>query len=172
MITATVGSSSLQAANAVASRTRAIARVSARRSVELCIGLLLAALPKALVNRSSSEVLRMPNVRRSMMTAQRPWIKLMAVLWGLTACGTLLAQAPATARRAHVEIRTELGTMVVALYNETPVHRDSFLALVKAAAYDSLLFHTVVPGFTVQGGEPLNQRMGATLPAEIVPGLI
>ena len=63
--------------------------------------------------------------------------------------------------------------MVVALFNETPLHRDAFLALAKAGAHDSLLFYRVVPGFTIQGGDPLNKRMDPpTLPAEIVPGLI
>lgn len=106
------------------------------------------------------------------MTAQRPRVKLMAVLWGLTAWSSLPAQAQVTARRTHVELRTELGAMVVALYNETPAHRDNFLALARAAARDSLLFYRVVPGFTIQGGSPLNRRSELTLPAEIVPGLI
>lgn len=82
-----------------------------------------------------------------------------------------------------VEIRTELGNMIVALYNETPQHRDHFLALVEAGTYDSLLFHRVVPGFVVEGGDPASKyaKAGAPLgqepgkdglPQEIHPGLI
>src|SRR5262249_14400433 len=122
---------------------------------------------------SSSEVLRMPNVMRSTKTAQRLRAKLIAVLWGLTFGGALLAKTPGTARRVHVGIRTKRGTMVVAFYNETPLHRDDFLALARAGTQDSLLFYRVVPNFTILGGDPLNKRAdAATLPAEIVPGLI
>lgn len=82
-----------------------------------------------------------------------------------------------------VEIRTESGTMMVLLYDETPAHRDNFIKLVKEGHYDSLLFHRVVPGFMIQGGDPGSRTAkpgqmlgnggpGYTLPAEIVPGLI
>ncbi|HMC97413.1 MAG TPA: peptidylprolyl isomerase [Flavobacteriales bacterium] len=120
---------------------------------------------------------------RRLLTAQSTRTKLLAVLWGLFPLGTLTAQEMGGVRRAHVEIRTELGTIVVALYNETPQHRDNFLKLVREGAYDSLLFHRVIPGFMVQGGDPTSKRAGAgamlgnggpgyTLPAEIVPGLV
>ena len=121
-------------------------------------------------------------MRRS-MTTQRTLAKLTTVLWGLIPLGGLLAQDGSSARRQHVEIRTELGTVVLALYNETPLHRDNFIKLVKAGNYDSLLFHRVIPGFMVQGGDPLSKRAGAgamlgnggldyTVPAEILHGLI
>lgn len=62
--------------------------------------------------------------------------------------------------RTRVEINTTLGRMVVALYNETPKHRDNFLQLVRTHYYDSTLFHRAVPGFMVQGGDP-NSRLAA-----------
>jgi peptidyl-prolyl cis-trans isomerase B (cyclophilin B) len=51
-----------------------------------------------------------------------------------------------------VEVNTTLGRMVVALFNETPVHRDNFMRLVRERAYDSTVFYRVIPGFLVQGG--------------------
>lgn len=84
--------------------------------------------------------------------------------------------------RPLVEIRTDLGRMVVELYNETPAHRDRFLELVRNGAYEGLLFHRAVPGFVVQGGdpgshEPTNVVIGlqpptAPLAPELVPGLV
>ena len=82
-----------------------------------------------------------------------------------------------------MEVRTDMGRMVVALYNETPEHRDNFLKLVQEGFYDSLLFHRVIPGFMVQGGDPESRSAapgqmlgnggpGYTVPAEIVPGLV
>lgn len=56
--------------------------------------------------------------------------------------------------RYHVLIMTTEGNMVVKLYNETPLHRDNFVAKVKAGFYDSLLFHRVINNFMIQGGDP------------------
>ncbi|MEI6677560.1 MAG: peptidylprolyl isomerase [Mariniphaga sp.] len=51
-------------------------------------------------------------------------------------------------------IKTEFGDMKVALYNETPKHRDNFLKLAKEGFYDGLLFHRVINEFMIQGGDP------------------
>ena len=53
-----------------------------------------------------------------------------------------------------VLILTTEGEIRVKLYNETPLHRDNFLKLVGQHYYDSLLFHRVIQGFVVQGGDP------------------
>ena len=81
----------------------------------------------------------------------------------------------------YYEINTPLGRMVIRLYDETPGHRDNFKKLVAEQFYDSTLFHRVIGGFMVQGGDP-NSRdgnpanngqggPGYTQPAEIQPGL-
>ena len=53
-----------------------------------------------------------------------------------------------------VRIITDKGTMVLRLYDSTPLHRDNFIKLVKQGFYDSLLFHRVSAGFMIQGGDP------------------
>ena len=53
-----------------------------------------------------------------------------------------------------VVMETTAGTIVLKLYNETPLHRDNFRALVEEGAYDSLLFHRVIENFMIQGGDP------------------
>lgn len=53
-----------------------------------------------------------------------------------------------------VEITTEYGTMLVKLYDDTPLHRDNFLKLVEEGYYEDLLFHRVINGFMIQGGDP------------------
>lgn len=85
--------------------------------------------------------------------------------------------APATAEAVAV-IETDLGNIKVKLYNTTPEHKKNFLKLAKEGYYDGTLFHRVMPGFMVQGGDPdsktaqPNQPLGLggpgyTLPAEI-----
>ena len=79
-------------------------------------------------------------------------------------------------------IHTEFGDMKGILYNETPKHRDNFVKLVKSGFYDGLLFHRVIMGFMIQGGDPTSknakpgQRLGNgdpgyTIPAEFNPAL-
>ena len=53
-----------------------------------------------------------------------------------------------------IEITTPLGRMVAQLSDETPAHRDNFVKLAEEGYYDGLLFHRVIDGFMVQGGDP------------------
>ena len=53
-----------------------------------------------------------------------------------------------------LDIRTNMGTITVRLYGNTPKHRANFLKLAKSNFYDSLLFHRVISGFMVQAGDP------------------
>ena len=75
-------------------------------------------------------------------------------------------------------IHTEVGDIKVELYDSTPKHRDNFIKLAKEGFYDSLLFHRVIPGFMIQGGDPNSKNAapsqmlgdggpGYTLDAEI-----
>lgn len=78
----------------------------------------------------------------------------------------------------YVTINTEFGDMTVMLYNSTPKHRDNFLSLVEQGYYDSLLFHRVIPGFMIQGGDPDSrnakprQQLGMGGPGYRVPAEI
>ena len=83
---------------------------------------------------------------------------------------------------ANVKIQTTLGDITVRLYDETPLHRDNFLKLVKEQFYDGTLFHRVIKGFMIQGGDPESREAkpgaqygtggpGYTIEAEIKPGL-
>lgn len=70
------------------------------------------------------------------------------------------APAPALEDGPIVEIKTSLGDITVLLYNDTPLHRDNFLKLVKEGFYDGVLFHRVIQDFMVQAGDP-NSRNAA-----------
>ena len=52
------------------------------------------------------------------------------------------------------DIVTSMGTIRVKLYKDTPKHRDNFIRLSLSHFYDETLFHRVVPGFVIQGGDP------------------
>ncbi len=78
----------------------------------------------------------------------------------------------------HVLLKTKFGDMEIVLFPElAPKHVESFLKLSKSGFYNGTIFHRIIPGFMIQGGDPLTKdpanrsRFGTggpgyTLPAE------
>lgn len=79
---------------------------------------------------------------------------IITLLLCLTTWSQATAQTADGQERAEVLIETTEGNIRIALYNETPRHRDNFLKLVSDHFYDSLLFHRVIPNFMIQAGAP------------------
>ena len=80
----------------------------------------------------------------------------------------------------YFDIATSMGTIRVKLYKDTPKHRDNFTRLAISHYYDGVLFHRVIDGFMIQGGDPYTRDTsridewgeggpGYTIDAEIVP---
>lgn len=98
----------------------------------------------------------------------------------------MLSNTPATANKqtkgnkmTKVKLETSMGNLVVELYNETPLHRDNFIKLVKEGYYDGVLFHRVIKDFMIQTGDGNSKTAGPndmlgdgdpgyTIPAEFV----
>ena len=72
----------------------------------------------------------------------------------------------------YVEMKTTMGTMVLKLYDETPLHSSNFLKLTKEGFYDGILFHRVINAFMIQGGDPLSKdaKPDAALGSGSLPG--
>ena len=68
--------------------------------------------------------------------------------------------ANCTPEKKKVKVETQYGDMVFELYDSTPLHRDNFAKLANEGFYNDLLFHRIVNGFMVQGGDP-NSRDAA-----------
>lgn len=90
----------------------------------------------------------------------------------LVAAVTVLAASSwkcARQREPIVLLETNMGSIKVKLYNETPLHRDNFIKQVKAHSYDSSTFHRVIKDFMIQGGKPKDRNEDdepALIPAE------
>lgn len=54
----------------------------------------------------------------------------------------------------YVKISTDVGDIVIKLYNETPKHTENFIKLTEENFFDGLIFHRVIKDFVVQGGDP------------------
>ena len=78
------------------------------------------------------------------------------------------------------DIVTNMGTIRVKLYKDTPKHRDNFTRLALTHFYDGVLFHRVIDGFMIQGGDPYTRDTarvaewgeggpGYNIDAEILP---
>ncbi|MBK9270487.1 MAG: peptidylprolyl isomerase [Saprospiraceae bacterium] len=66
--------------------------------------------------------------------------------------------------RCLVRLETSFGNMLIHLYDETPQHRDNFTKLVSEAYYQDLIFHRVISGFMIQGGDPDSRHASANTP--------
>lgn len=97
-------------------------------------------------------------------------------------CAPKKISSSSVQKEQMVRIITDSGDIVIKLYNETPLHRDNFIKLVKEHYFDSLLFHRVINQFMIQGGDPDSkhalpgQELGNggpsyTIPAEFNPKL-
>ena len=94
--------------------------------------------------------------------------------------GIVQIRAP---EKCLVELETGYGSLLIELFDATPRHRDNFIKLADEGFYDSLLFHRVIEGFMIQGGDPLSKKAthgaglgtggpGYTIPAEFVDSLV
>ncbi|MCE7863455.1 MAG: peptidylprolyl isomerase [Bacteroidetes bacterium CHB5] len=92
----------------------------------------------------------------------------------------LLSQCSNNKNDTVVTIKTNYGDMVAILFDETPKHKENFIKLAKEGYYNDLLFHRVIQGFMIQGGDPESKNAvagqslgmggpGYTIPSEINP---
>ncbi|MBI2968396.1 MAG: peptidylprolyl isomerase [Bacteroidetes bacterium] len=104
-----------------------------------------------------------------------------AILFAFFATANIFGQVKPQ-KETVVVISTKFGDIKIKLYNETPKHRDNFIKLVKEGFYNTTLFHRVINGFMIQGGDPDskgadpgevlgNGGPGYTIPAEFNPKL-
>ena len=80
-----------------------------------------------------------------------------------------------------IEIETSFGNMYMWLYKQTPLHRANFVKLASEGYFNNTTFHSIIPNFMNQGGDPNTKDSdttndgsggpGYTIPAEFVDSL-
>lgn len=88
-------------------------------------------------------------------------LKSLAAALLLLTSAIILNASTADTLRHEVLLETSKGNIRIALYNETPLHRDNFIRLVESGFYDGLLFHRVISRFMVQAGDSASRHAKA-----------
>lgn len=73
----------------------------------------------------------------------------------------------------HVLLTTTQGDIIIELDPDMPITADNFETLVKKGFYDGVIFHRVISGFMIQGGDPTGTGAGGpgyTIKDEFSPG--
>lgn len=71
----------------------------------------------------------------------------------------------------RVQLETNMGTIIIALDPDMPVTAGNFRSLVEKGYYDGVIFHRVMDGFMIQGGDPTGTGRGGpgyTIPDEFL----
>ncbi|MBC8250131.1 MAG: peptidylprolyl isomerase [Candidatus Nitrosopelagicus sp.] len=76
----------------------------------------------------------------------------------------LTPQAFAESNDSVAVLETHYGNIVIEFFPDyAPNHVENFLKLTKDGTYDGTIFHRIIPGFMVQGGDPLTAEIGISL---------
>ena len=63
-------------------------------------------------------------------------------------------------KMTKVKLETNYGEIVINLYNDMPITAGNFQSLVEKGTYDGVIFHRVIDGFMIQGGDPTGTGYG------------
>ncbi len=93
------------------------------------------------------------NVRRGLVI-----FGLMAMMNLLVIAATWAEQATTPQTAPKVMLKTKFGEMEIVLFPDlAPKHVESFLKLAESGFYNGTIFHRIIPGFMIQGGDPLTK---------------
>ena len=83
------------------------------------------------------------------------WICLLAMAACLPGTTMLHAAEGAAGKAPKAVIKTQLGDMEIVFFpDKAPNHVQNFIKLAKSGYYNGTIFHRVIPGFMIQGGDP------------------
>ncbi|MEK6845062.1 MAG: peptidylprolyl isomerase [Nanoarchaeota archaeon] len=60
----------------------------------------------------------------------------------------------------RIKFETNYGNIVINLYSDMPITTGNFEKLVSKGFYDGVIFHRIIDGFMLQGGDPQGTGMG------------
>ena len=67
---------------------------------------------------------------------------------------------PSTTKPTKVLLHTNMGDITIELRTDMPITTGNFIKLVRQGTYNGVIFHRVIPGFMIQGGDPTGTGYG------------
>ena len=80
--------------------------------------------------------------------------KILIIALGFCLFGQMTFAQKKSKKDYVITLKTNFGDMHLILFDDTPLHKANFLKLVNDKFYDGLLFHRIIDGFMIQGGDP------------------
>ncbi|MCK9566212.1 MAG: peptidylprolyl isomerase, partial [Methanothrix sp.] len=71
-----------------------------------------------------------------------------------------MSEGTSNAGGVKVLLKTSMGDITLQLYEETPITSGNFKKLVEKGFYDGVIFHRIISGFMIQGGDPTGTGCG------------
>ena len=81
-------------------------------------------------------------------------ILLSGIYWGIKLTGNMVSN------ENKVKLETNHGDIVIELYSDMPITAGNFKKLVEEGFYDEIIFHRIIDGFMIQGGDPTGTGSG------------
>ena len=72
----------------------------------------------------------------------------------------VFALANNSQKMTKIKLETNKGDIIIELYSDMPITAGNFEKLVKEGFYDGVIFHRIIAGFMVQGGDPTGTGTG------------
>src|SRR3989344_5262767 len=95
-----------------------------------------------------------------MMSGKKKAVIFIIAIIALVALGFYFIKGAENTENTRVRLQTSEGDIVIELYSDMPVTAGNFESLVKKGFYNGVIFHRVIDGFMLQGGDPTGTGMG------------
>ncbi len=83
-----------------------------------------------------------------------------AIVLIIIVAAVIIAMTSTKKTTQHVLLETSMGNVTLELYNDMPVTTSNFISLVQKGYYDDVIFHRIIDGFMIQGGDPTGTGAG------------
>lgn len=74
--------------------------------------------------------------------------------------GAIIMVKKSDSKQTKIKLETNYGEIVISLYSDMPITSENFKKLVEQGFYNGVIFHRVIDGFMIQGGDPTGTGMG------------
>jgi len=86
------------------------------------------------------------------------WVAIAVVIIAVAFGIFMMTKNPSSSNKVMLE--TNYGNITIQLYNDMPITTQNFEGLVRKGTYNGVIFHRIIDGFMIQGGDPTGTGYG------------